>query len=40
MTTPEQALEQARAAAAEAREAGDYPVSETRIERLEREQGR
>jgi hypothetical protein len=34
MTTPEQALERARAAAAEAREAGDYPVSETRIEPL------
>lgn len=34
MTTPRQAIEQARAAAAEAREAGEYPVSETRIEPL------
>ena len=34
MTTPEQALERARAAAAAAREAGDYPVSATRIEPL------
>ncbi len=34
MTTPEQAIERARAAAAEAREAGAYPVSETRIEPL------
>lgn len=34
MTTPEQALERARAAAAAAREAGDYPVSKTRIEPL------
>lgn len=34
MTTPEQAIEQAREAAARAREAGEYPVSETRIEPL------
>jgi hypothetical protein len=34
MTKPEEAIEQARAAAAEAREAGDYPISATRIEPL------
>lgn len=34
MTAPEEALEQARAAAAAAREAGEYPAEETRIEPL------
>ena len=34
MTTPEEALEQARAAAAAGRETGDYPLAETRIEPL------
>ncbi len=34
MTTPEQAIEQARAAAAQARQDGAYSASETRIEPL------
>jgi hypothetical protein len=34
VTTPEQALERARAAAAARREAGQYPASETTIEDL------
>lgn len=34
MSSPEQALEQARAAVASMRQAGEYPVAETRIEPL------
>jgi hypothetical protein len=34
VTTPEEAIERARAAAAERREEGDYPASETRVEPL------
>lgn len=34
MTTPEEALDQARAAAAAGRAAGNYPLGETRIEPL------
>jgi hypothetical protein len=34
VTRPEEAIDRARAAAAASREAGDYPVSETRMEPL------
>jgi hypothetical protein len=34
VTSPEEALERARAAAAAGRESGDYPAEETRIEPL------